>query len=387
MNAWSNRLRGALEARQQDHLIRSRPVRSSSVGVTVEVDGKKLWNFASNDYLGLASHPELVAAWSRGARRWGVGAGASHLLSGHTSIHAEFEAELAEFLGRESAVLFSTGYMCNLGLISAVARRGEYVLEDRLNHASLIDGAILARSRLKRYPHADSCAAAQYLHELPNVALLVTDGVFSMDGDLAPLPELARSADEKEVLFAVDDAHGFGVLGESGKGSTEFFGLDQSSVPALVVTFGKALGVFGAAVVGPAVLIDGLVNFARPHVYTTALPPAVPATLSTALGLLSRESWRREKLMENIALFSREAADYGLQQLGSRTPIQPIVVGSSEKAIRLSTSLAQQGFLAPAVRPPTVPRGSARLRVTLSALHEPPEIKRLVSLIASGING
>lgn len=387
MISWSERLCVALETRKQNHLMRLRPIRSSGVGTTIEIAGKRLRNFGANDYLGLAGHPQLCHAWSRATRRWGVGSGASHLLSGHTGIHSSFEAELAEFLGRESAILFSTGYMCNLGLISALARRGEYVIEDRLNHASLIDGAILARARLKRYPHSDAAMAAQYLDTLSNVALLVTDGVFSMDGDIAPLPALARSATEKGVLLAVDDAHGFGVLGPKGRGSTELFGLNQADVPALVVTFGKALGVFGAAVAGPAVLIDGLINFARPYVYTTALPPAVPAALSVALDLLKKEAWRREKLMENIALFSRLADGAGLSRLGSTTPIQPILVGSSDEAIRLSGYLENNGFFAPAVRPPTVPRGSARLRITLSSLHEPSEIKRLVSLIAAGAHG
>jgi 8-amino-7-oxononanoate synthase len=348
-------------------------------------------DFCSNDYLGLARHPELAQAMAEAALRDGVGARASHLVSGHCREHEALEQELAEFTGRERALVFSTGYMANLGVLAALADRDDLVLEDRLNHASLIDAALLARTRhFKRYLHGDAAAAARALsdhaataHE-GSSALLVTDGVFSMDGDLAPLPQLVAAARQHGAWLIVDDAHGIGVLGERGAGCCEFFGLDALQVPVLIGTFGKALGSFGAFVAGDEPLIELLIQRARTYIYTTALPPAVAAATRKALQLVQRESWRREKLHELIAQFREGATRRGLPLTDSPTAIQPLILGSAASTLAASAALRVKGYRVTAIRPPTVPQGSARLRVTLSATHEPSQVEALlVALEAS----
>ena len=358
------------------------PATGAAVGV---IDGQSRLNFSSNDYLGLSQHPEVIAALIEAARQHGVGSGAAHLLGGHSSEHAALEAELAAHTGRERALLFSTGYMANLGTIAAFAGRGETVLQDRLNHASLIDGARLSGARLLRYAHADAAAAGRVLAERDDVALLATDGVFSMDGDVAPLGELAPRAARARAWLLVDDAHGLGVLGAGGRGSVAAAGLDSDAVPLLVGTLGKAFGTFGAFVAGAAGTIDYLLQHARTYIYTTALPPAVAAATRVALKLAAAEEWRRERLTQLIARWRAAAAAAGLRLGSSTTPIQPLIIGSAADAVRASAALREAGFWVAAIRPPTVPEGTARLRITLSALHRDADVDALVAALVTAL--
>src|ERR1700689_1894031 len=294
----------------------------------VSIDGRRAVDFCSNDYLGLARHPAVAGAMAEAAHRQGAGAGASHLVSGHGIEHEKLEEELAAFTQRERALLFSTGYMANLAVIAALVGRGELALLDRLNHASLIDGALLAGARLKRYAHADAAAAERALAANAGTAALVaTDGVFSMDGDCAPLPALARACSAHDAWLLVDDAHGLGVLGATGRGTLEHFGLDEAAVPLLVGTLGKAFGSFGGFAAGPADLIEFLLQKARPYVYTTALPQVVAAATRASLGIAMRESWRRERLLMLVRRFSAAARALELPVIASATPIQPLVLG------------------------------------------------------------
>jgi 8-amino-7-oxononanoate synthase len=363
-------------------LYRRRRVMARTQGAEIELAGRRLLNFSSNDYLGLAGHPEVVAAWQRGAALYGVGSGASHLISGHSPAHQALEEDLAEFTGRERALLFSTGYMANLGVITALAERGGWVLEDRLNHASLLDGALLSGAKLKRYAHADAAAARAALHAYPVAGgVLATDGVFSMDGDWAPVPELALAAQAAGAWLLVDDAHGLGVVGAQGGGVLEHYGLGAAEVQVLVGTLGKALGTLGAFVAGSADLIEYLIQRARAYIYTTATPPALAVATQASLRLARQESWRREKLRALIARFKIGAGQLGLRLLPSDTPIQPILVGGNALAVEASQALLEAGFLVAAIRPPTVPAGAARLRLTLSAAHEEPQIDALLEAL------
>ena len=347
--------------------------------------GRRLVDFSSNDYLGLARHPALAGAMSACASRLGAGSGASHLVTGHGAEHEHLEEALAAFTHRERALLFSTGYMANLAVLATLAGRGERVLLDRLCHASLIDGARLSGARLKRYPHADAGAAARLLaRDAGRTALMATDGVFSMDGDLAPLPELARAARESQAWLVVDDAHGLGVLGASGRGVLEHYGLDAQAVPVLIGTLGKAFGSFGAFVAGGADLIELLIQKARPYIYTTAMPQPVAAATRCALELAGKESWRRERLLELTARFRRRALEAGVPLADSLTPIQPVPLGSPAAALAAQRELEEAGFWVVAIRPPTVPRGSSRLRVTLSAVHTETQVDELVDALARG---
>ncbi|MGH8428098.1 MAG: 8-amino-7-oxononanoate synthase [Gammaproteobacteria bacterium] len=385
MNPFEERLEGELEALDRRALRRRLVARGLSAFPVIEVGGRRLVNFAANDYLGLAGHPRIAAALAAGAERWGVGAGAAHLLGGHTRAHAAFEEALADFLGRESALLFSTGYMANLGLIGALARRGDTVVADRLVHASLIDAAILSRAHLLRYAHADAEAVRTQVRAAYGRVLIATDGVFSMDGDLAPLVELAALARDTNATLIVDDAHGFGVLGATGRGSIERLQLDVEEVPALVVTFGKALGVFGAAVAGSRALIETLVNRARSYIYTTALPAALAEALVVALAVLREEGWRREHVASLVARFRAAAAAAGLPLMESFTPIQPLAVGDAARALVVAQALNTRGYYVPAIRPPTVPEGAARLRVSLSAAHDEAQVDGLVVALTEAL--
>lgn len=349
-----------------------------------------LLNFCGNDYLGLARDPRLTAALTSAAGHWGVGSGASHLVTGHTGEHQQLEAELAAYTGREAALLFSTGYMANVGVISALCGRGDTVLQDRLNHASLIDGARLCGARLLRYRHNQVADAARLLPE-PAAAesavatLVATDGVFSMDGDLAPVAELAQLAQQREAWLLVDDAHGLGVLGAHGGGVLELAGLTAQQVPLLVGTLGKALGTFGAFVAGERDLIDYILQRARSYIYTTALPPAVAAATRVALTLLRDEPWRRTRLAELIARFRAAVQREGLPLAESQTPIQPIVLGDTALALAASEALLRRGYWVTAIRAPTVPAGTERLRVTLSAAHDEAQIDGLVAALAESL--
>ena len=346
------------------------------------MDGRRLVGFCSNDYLGLAGHPAVARALARGAERWGAGAGAAHLLGGHTAAHAALEEALAEWTGRPRALLFSTGYMANLAVVGVLAGRGETVYEDRLDHASLIDAARLSGARLRRYPHGDAVRLAAWLAADRTAAVVATDGVFSMDGDLAPLPALAEAARAAGAWLVVDDAHGLGVVGPDGGGTVAHHGLDLEAVPALVGTLGKALGTFGAFVAGGPELIEALVQWGRSYVYTTAPPPALAEATREALRIARAEPWRRERALALARRFREGAEALGLPLAPSATPIQPVMAGTSACATALAASLERAGFLVPAVRPPTVPEGTARLRVTLSAGHTEAQVDALLEALA-----
>jgi 8-amino-7-oxononanoate synthase len=375
-------LRSRLAARRAEQLYRHRPLLQSPQGPEVVVDGQPLLAFCNNDYLGLANHPEVIAAWRAGAERWGVGGGASHLVIGHSTPHHELEEALAELTGRPRALLFSNGYMANLGAVTALVGQGDTVLEDRLNHASLLDAGLLSGARFSRYLHNDADSLASRLEKATGNTLVVTDGVFSMDGDLADLPALAKAAKAKGAWLMVDDAHGFGPLGANGAGIVEHFGLSQDDVPVLIGTLGKAFGTAGAFVAGSEDLIETLIQFARPYIYTTSQPPALACATLKSLELLRTEHWRREHLAQLIQQFRRGAEQIGLQLVDSFTPIQPILIGDSGRALRLSQLLRERGLLVTAIRPPTVPAGSARLRVTLSAAHSEAQVQLLLNALA-----
>ena len=351
-------------------------------GVRLRVAGRELRSFASNDYLGLAQHPEVIAAMKDAADRWGAGSTAAHLLGGHRGPHAQLERTVADWLGYESALLFSTGYLANLGVIAGLLERGDTCVQDKLNHASLIDAARLAGCVLRRYPHGDVDAAARQLDAAADTPrMLATDGVFSMDGDLAPLRELAALARARAALLFVDDAHGFGVLGPDGQGSPEQLGLGADDVPLRMVTLGKAVGCGGALVLGSRALIEALLQLARPFVYSTAMPPAVAAAALAAIVILRREPQRRAHLQDLIARFRAGVAQLGGVLMDSSTPIQPLLLGDAANALARSQSLWQQGLYVPAIRPPTVPAGSARLRITLSAAHTTADVDRLLDAL------
>lgn len=348
-------------------------------GARILIDGRALISFASNDYLGMAQDPRLVAALKSAADDWGVGATAAHLLGGHRAPHQALEEALADWLGYPRALLFSTGTMANLGVLSALLGRGDLCLQDKLNHASLLDGARLSGAELRRYAHADTEVAERLLQAHPDRAtLLASDGVFSMDGDLAPLAALAALAAREQATLMVDDAHGIGVLDRQGRGSVAAAGLGVAEVPILMLTLGKALGSIGAVVLGSTSLIESLVQFARPYIYTTALPPALAAATLCAVRIARDEDWRRAHLHELIQRFRRDAAAIGLNLLPSDTPIQPLLVGASADALAWSGALEQHGLYVPAVRPPTVPEHAARLRITLSAGHTMADVEALL---------
>ena len=374
--------------RKQQQLYRTRQTLEGAQGVHVQIDGHEYLSFCSNDYLGLANHPRLIKALKEGAGRFGVGSGAAHLVTGHSYAHQALEEDLAAFTGRPRALLFSTGYMANLGVVSALAGRGDCVFEDRLNHASLIDAAALSHARLIRYPHNDTLKLQKKMSAVTKgVRLIASDAVFSMDGDCAPVAGLARLATDNDAWLLVDDAHGFGVLGQNGRG----WFLDQlSEVPdnaLLMATLGKGLGTFGAFVAGSEDLIETLIQQARTFIYTTAPPPAIAWATRTALQLVREGEHLRERLRELVQRFRSGANELGLPLMPSETPIQPLLVGDAGAALSLSDRLRASGLLVTAIRPPTVPTGSARLRITFSAAHEPAHVDRLLETIAACLEG
>jgi 8-amino-7-oxononanoate synthase len=376
------RLAVQTSARQRAGLLRQLRTIDHAQGPWLETGDRRLLSFCSNDYLGLAQHPAVIAACKRVADDEGVGSTSAHLICGHRAEHAALEEALAAWTGRERALLFSTGYMANLGLLQALLTRGDVCVQDKLNHACLLDGARLSGAELKRYPHADVTAAARQLASCRgSAALLATDGVFSMDGDVAPLRELAALCAREHATLMVDDAHGLGVFGEHGAGSLAAARLDQRDVPLLMATLGKALGCAGAFVAGSAALIEGLIQQARPYIYTTAMPPALAAAAQAAVQLAQTESWRREKLLALIARFRRGAAELGLPVLPSASAIQPLLLGRADVAIAAAQTLEQHGLLVSAIRPPTVPAGKARLRITLSAAHDEAQVDQLLAAL------
>ena len=376
----------ALDARRSKNLYRYRKTLQSAQGSRVLVGGRECIGFSSNDYLGLANHPALTKAFKEATNEYGVGSGASHLVSGHSTIHQALEEDLAEFTGRPRALLFSTGYMANVGTIRALTDSGDLVVQDQLNHASLLDGGFLSRAAFQRYPHCDLTVLEKALTTTEGKRkLIATDGVFSMDGDLADLPALANIADRHNTWLMVDDAHGFGVLGEQGRGIAEHYNMTIDQLPILMGTLGKAFGTFGAFVAGSEALIETLIQFGRTYIYTTALPPAVAAATREALKLVDNESWRRHKLHTLVARFQQGARQLDIPVLESITPIQPVMIGDDEKVIRISEYLLDAGYWVGAIRPPTVPRGSARLRITLNAGHNETDIDGLLDTLNTGL--
>ena len=389
MSALFDRLNAGLAALDEQQLLRRRRTVDSRCAPRTDADGAPLLAFCSNDYLGLASHPAIVAALQEGAARYGAGSGASHLISGHSRAHALLEEQLAAFvaphLESARALYFSTGYMANLAVLSALASPGDDIFSEQLNHASLIDGARLSRAGVKVYPHRD-LAALEALLEASRAAsrLVVTDSVFSMDGDVAPLPQLLALCERFDAWLVVDDAHGFGVLGAHGRGALEHFNL-RSRHLVYIGTLGKAAGVSGAFVAAHETVIEWLLQRARPYIYTTAAPPALAHALSASLALIAGEEGaaRRLHLSRLVTQFSAMTRLERWRLMPSDTPIQPVCIGASRDALAAGTALQQRGLWVPAIRPPTVPRDTARLRITFSAAHESADVQRLVAALQS----
>jgi 8-amino-7-oxononanoate synthase len=363
-------------------LLRRRRILESAQGAHVRVDGRDYLAFCSNDYLGLASHPALIDAACRGAGQYGVGAGASHLVVGHSEAHHKLELALAEFLALPQALLFSTGYMANLGIVSALLGRNDVVLADKLNHASLNDAALISRAQFLRYTHLDLAHLEQTLVAARGRRkLVVTDAVFSMDGDIAPVPELLALCERHDAYLMLDDAHGFGVLGEHGRGVLEHFDVASPRI-IYMATLGKAAGVFGAFVGGSDELIQTLIQRARTYIYTTAFPPMLATALLASLDLFREEGWRRAHLRDLVVQLKAHLKTERWQLLPSATPIQPLIVGGNQEAVDVAEALREQGILVPAIRPPTVPRGQARLRISLSAAHTREDVRRLCEVLS-----
>jgi len=375
------RLAQQLAELERRGLRRRRLVRQGPQGPRIVVDGREVLAFCSNDYLGLASHPRIVEAAIEAASRYGVGEGASHLLSGHSAAHERLETKLAEFMQMQRALLFSTGYQANIGAVTALAGPEDAIFSDELNHASLIDGVRLSRARVVRYPHADIGFLSEALAESDaTTKLIVTDGVFSMDGDIAPLPAVLDLCERHDAWLLVDDAHGFGVIGPGGRGAPAHFGL-RSPRLVYVGTLGKAAGVAGAFVAGAEEIVETVLQRARTYIYTTAAPAMLAAAIETSLQLIGEDEWRRERLRKLIAVLRHGMREGERGLAPSDTPIQPLVLGANSDAVRASAALRERGILVPAVRPPTVPEGTARLRISLSAAHSEQEVLRLAAAL------
>ena len=368
------------EIESQD-LRRTRRLLESPQGARVTVDGCDYVAFCSNDYLGLASHPRLIEAARQGAARYGVGAGASHLILGHSMAHHDLEKRLAAFAGFPRALLFSTGYLANIGAVTALVGREDAVFADRLNHASLNDAVLLSRAAFKRYPHLDLASLERLLAgSTARRRLIVTDAVFSMDGDIAPVPELVALAERYDAWLLLDDAHGFGVLGAEGRGTLAHFNVNSPRV-IYMATLGKAAGVSGAFIAGEAEVVETLVQRARAYVYTTATPPLLAHALLESLELVRREEWRRDRLRELVRQLKARLQVRRWRLEPSDTAIQPLIIGANAEAVAVAEALARGGLLVPAIRPPTVPAGTARLRISLSAAHVPDDVERLVAAL------
>jgi 8-amino-7-oxononanoate synthase len=376
-------LAAELAEREAGGLRRSRRLLESPQRARVTVDGREYLAFCSNDYLGLAADPRLSAAANEGIARYGVGSGASHLILGHSTAHHELEEALARFVRQPRALLFSTGYMANMGVVSALTGRGDAIFADRLNHASLNDAALVSRAAFKRYAHNDLDALERLLKTTPaRRRLIVTDAVFSMDGDIAPVAALLELCERHDAYLFIDDAHGFGVLGEAGRGTLAHCNVASKRI-IYMATLGKAAGVAGAFVAGDETLIETLIQNARTYIYTTATPPLLAHALLTSLQIMATEEWRRERLRALVAQLTAGLAAAPWQLMHSDTPIQPLLIGGNDEALALSATLAAAGLLVPAIRPPTVPQGTARLRISLSADHEAADVARLVETLVA----
>ena len=377
---WARRL----AERQAQGLARKRRIVTGPQQTRMVVDDRQVISFCGNDYLALANHPKVKSAMTTAAAEYGAGAGAAHLVSGHTRAHHLLEEELADFTGRERALLFSTGYMANVGVLQALADRGDVIYQDKLNHASLLDGGLLSRAKMKRYRHGDPADLRRRLDtEQAAHGLVATDGVFSMEGDIAPLREIAAAAAAKGYTAMVDDAHGFGVLGDQGRGTVAAAGLGERQIPVYMATLGKAAGTFGAFVAGSKELIETLIHFARGYIYTTATPPAVAAAARAALKIIRQDDARRAKLHDNIRHFRQCATELALAIGGGDTAIQPIKVADNQTAVAMQEAMLQAGYYLFAARPPTVP--APCLRITLSSAHEHDEIEAMLTALTKAL--
>ncbi len=377
---WSQRFQSTLKQRHQDNLWRQRQTLQSAQGPRVTIEGQKLINFCSNDYLGLAE--QGADDLQRAAKKWGLGSGASHLVCGHSEAHHELERALARHTGYPRALLFSTGFMANIGCIQALTQRGDHIFQDKLNHASLIDGALLSRAEFHRYPHLNYQRLESNLDKYTGdgLSLVVSDSIFSMDGDLANVATLASICADKDALLMIDDAHGLGVIGDNGAGVRSAFNLSREQLPVYVGTLGKSLGGFGAFVAGDNDLIDYLTQFARPYIYTTAIPPAVAGAMLGNL-MRMRNNELRQTLQTHIQYFRTRSKLMGLPLMDSQSPIQPLLIGEETAALAISKGLRERGIMVSAIRPPTVPTGTSRLRVTLTASHTRQDIDLLIAAL------
>ncbi|WP_019614505.1 8-amino-7-oxononanoate synthase [Psychromonas ossibalaenae] len=378
-----------LTVRSQDGLYRKSTTVDGQQGRYLTVAGKTYLNFSSNDYLGLASAPALIEAWQKGAELFGVGSGGSYLVTGYNQAHAELTAQLKEWLGVEALVLFNSGYSANQAVIKLLLNKHDLLIQDKLNHASLMEAGALAECKMLRFRHNDTSHLASLLNkhkETEGNKLIISEGVFSMDGDTAPVQSLYRQAKDNNAWLMIDDAHGLGVSGQNGMGSVVEAGLKNSDLQIYMATFGKALGVGGAFVAGSQDLIEYLTNFSKPYIYTTGLPPAMAYTIAQAAKMAESEQWRRDKLHSLIKTFRQSAIEKGIQLGESATAIQPIITGDSQQTLNLAQKLKTAGFWTTAIRPPTVPVNSARLRITLTTNHEIEDVTMLIEAISRVIH-
>ena len=383
MTRWIDNLTSSLAKREEDNLYRHRNTIDSPQGVVISIAGRNYINFSSNDYLGLANHPDVVSSFQTAIKEYGAGAGASHLVVGHQKPHHDLENALAKFTGRDRALVFSSGYMANLGILSGLLSKGDAVIQDKLNHASLIDGAQLSSANFLRFKHNDLDHLRVQLDKTTVCPrkILAVDGVFSMDGDMSPLNQLSSICNDYDAALMVDDAHGFGWLGENGAGISEHFHLGQQDLPILMGTLGKAVGVAGAFVAGSNALIESIIQSSRSYIYTTALPPACAAAILQSLKVIKDEPQRRKHLKALIDYFKEKTANLDFQFLPSSSAIQALVVGANSRALTLRKRLMEEGIMISAIRPPTVPVGSARLRITLSANHTFSQLDQLIQIL------
>jgi len=379
-------LKAELDKRKQQHRYRTRRISNSPQQVEINIDDKNVTSFCSNDYLGLANHPLIKQAGIEAIKKWGLGTGSAHLVNGHTAAHHQLEEELAEFTGYPRAILFSTGYMANLGLCQALLDKNDYVFEDRLNHASLIDGGLISGARFQRYLHNDASSLQSKLEKVKtgtSEKLVLSDSVFSMDGDIADIPALSALCKTTDSRLLIDDAHGFGTLGETGKGSMQHYSLTQDEIPIYMATLGKAMGTAGAFIAANEDIIETIIQKARSYIYTTAMPSAIAEATRCSLKIIQTEPEHLARLNNNITYFKNCCQQSDLKINNSQTAIQPLIIGNDKKAVHLSQTLFKKGFLVTAIRPPTVPKGTSRLRITLSAGHTKNQIEKLIETISA----
>ncbi|WP_438863080.1 8-amino-7-oxononanoate synthase [Neptunicella sp.] len=376
----------ALAKRRTNSLYRQRQAVIPCDDGRIEINGQRYVNFASNDYLGLAQSTELKTAWQNAICQYPAGSGASPLVTGYTHAHHTLENHLADYLGREAVLLFNSGFAANQAVCQSLMAGDGVIIADKLSHASLIDGALASNGKLQRYVHNDLAHLQRLIVSPHDNKLVVTEGVFSMDGDAAPLTDISRLCTDNNAWLMVDDAHGFGVLGDKGMGSAELHDLSQSRLPILMATFGKAVGTAGAFVAGSQELIDYLLNTARHYIYSTHLPAAQAMATDASLTLIRSQVWRRHKLQENIGYFKTRAAQLGIPLMPSDSAIQPVMIGHPQRALSISQVLQQQGLWLSAIRQPTVPKGTDRLRITLTASHQQTMLEQLLISLARALN-